>query len=125
LVHWCTSVCDAEFGPEERPDNGFDHLVEGEKLHEFSGTLPRFSFLFWSEFPKPRPEPEMGGMVLMLDVFLWLTSHSPVRNAAIVDALIAGLCILSVTPLLSLWMIDVRSVYAAYLFWGGLWCGSQ
>jgi hypothetical protein len=61
---------------------------------------------------------EMGGMVLMLAALLWLASRNPVRNVAIVDALIAGLCILAVTPLLSLWMTDIRSMYPAYLLWG-------
>ena len=61
---------------------------------------------------------EMGGMVLMLGVLLWLTSRNPVRNVAVVDALIVGLCILAVTPLLSLWMTDIRSMYPAYLLWG-------
>src|SRR6266567_1329117 len=61
---------------------------------------------------------EMGGMVLMLAALLWLASRNTVRNVAIVDALIAGLCILAVTPLLSLWMTDIRSLYPAYLLWG-------
>jgi hypothetical protein len=61
---------------------------------------------------------EMGGTALMLGVLLWLASRNPVRNVAIVDALIAGLCILAVTPLLSLWMTDIRSMYPAYLLWG-------
>jgi hypothetical protein len=61
---------------------------------------------------------EMGGMMLMLSVLLWLASRNPVRNVAILDALIAGLCILAVTPLLSLWMTDIRSMYPAYLLWG-------
>ena len=61
---------------------------------------------------------EMGGMVLMLGVLLWLASRNPVRNVAIVDALIVGLCILSVTPLLSLWTTDIRRMYPAYLLWG-------
>jgi len=61
---------------------------------------------------------EMGGMVLMLGMLLWLASRNPVRNVAIVDALIAGLCILAVTPLLSLWMTDIRSIYPAYFLWG-------
>jgi Domain of unknown function (DUF4345) len=61
---------------------------------------------------------ETGGMVLMLGVLLWLASSNPVRNVAIVDALIAGLCILAVTPLLSLWMTDIRSIYPAYFLWG-------
>jgi hypothetical protein len=61
---------------------------------------------------------EMGGMVLMLGVLLWLASGDPVRNLAIVDALIAGLCILTLTPLLSLWTTDIRSMYPGYLLWG-------
>ena len=61
---------------------------------------------------------EMGGLVFMLGVLLWLASRNPVRNVAIVDALIVGLCILAVTPLLSLWMTDIRSLYPAYLLWG-------
>ena len=61
---------------------------------------------------------ETGGMALMLGVLLWLASRNPVRNVAIVDALIAGLCILAMTPLLSLWMTDIGRVYPAYFLWG-------
>jgi hypothetical protein len=61
---------------------------------------------------------EMGGMVLVLAALLWLASRNPVRNVAIVDGLIAGLCILAVTPLLSLWMTDIGRLYPAYLLWG-------
>jgi len=61
---------------------------------------------------------EMGGMVLMLGVLLWLASRNPVRNVAIVDGLIVGLCILALTPLLSLWMTDIRNMYPGYLLWG-------
>ena len=61
---------------------------------------------------------ETGGMVLILGVLLWLASRNPLRNVAIVDGLIAGLCILAVTPLLSLWMTDIRSIYPAYFLWG-------
>jgi len=61
---------------------------------------------------------EMGGIALMLSVLLWWASRDPVRNVAIVDALIVGLCILSVTPLLSLWMLPIRAIYPAYLIWG-------
>jgi hypothetical protein len=61
---------------------------------------------------------ETGGMTLMLGVLLWLAARNPLRNVAIVDALIAGLCILAVTPLLSLWMTDIRSIYPAYFLWG-------
>ena len=61
---------------------------------------------------------EMGGVTLMASLLLWLAARNPVRNVAIVDALIVGLCILSVTPLLSLWGTDIRSIYPAYLLWG-------
>ena len=61
---------------------------------------------------------EMGGITLMVGLLLWLAARNPVRNIAVVDALIVGLCILSVTPLLSLWETDIRSIYPAYLLWG-------
>jgi len=61
---------------------------------------------------------EMGGMMLMLGILLWFASRNPVRNVAVVDALIAGLCILALTPLLSLWLTDIRSIYPGYLLWG-------
>ncbi len=61
---------------------------------------------------------EMGGVTLMLSLLLWFTARDPVRNVAILDALMVGLCILSVTPLLSLWMTDIRGIYPAYLIWG-------
>ena len=61
---------------------------------------------------------EMGGVMLMLSLLLWFTARDPVRNVAILDALIGGLCILSVTPLVSLWMTDIRGIYPAYLIWG-------
>ena len=61
---------------------------------------------------------EMGGMVLMLAALLWLASRNPVRNVAIVDALIVGLCILALTPLLSLWTTDIGRMYPPYLLWG-------
>ena len=63
---------------------------------------------------------EMGGTVLMLGVLLWLAAGDPVRNMAIVDALIAGLCILTLTPLLSLWTTDIRSMYPGVLLLGAI-----
>ena len=68
---------------------------------------------------------EMGGMVLMLAALLWLASRNTVRNVAIVDALIAGLCILAVTPLLSLWMTDIRSLYPALSLVGAVRCAAR
>jgi len=61
---------------------------------------------------------ETGGFAFMLSLLFWFAARDPVRNVAILDAVIAGLCILSVTPLLSLWMTDIRSIYPAYLVWG-------
>jgi hypothetical protein len=54
----------------------------------------------------------------MLSVVLWLASRNPMRNVAIVDGFIAELCILALTPLLSLWMTDIGRLYPAYLLGG-------
>jgi hypothetical protein len=61
---------------------------------------------------------ETGGFALMLSLLFWFAARDPVRNVAILDAVIAGLCILSVTPFVSLWMTDIRSIYPACLVWG-------
>src|SRR5216684_976020 len=42
---------------------------------------------------------EMGGIVLMVSAMLFLASRDPERNAAVIDGLIVGLVILTVTPL--------------------------
>jgi hypothetical protein len=39
------------------------------------------------------------------------------RNVAIIDAVAIGLCILAVTPIISLFTPDVRSLYPGYLIW--------
>jgi len=61
---------------------------------------------------------EMGGLVLMLSVMLFFAYRDPARNVAIVNAFIVGLCILAFTPLWSLYTLDMRHVYPAYLIWG-------
>jgi hypothetical protein len=61
---------------------------------------------------------EMGGVMLMISVMLFFAARDPVRNVAILDALIVGLCILAITPLLSLKMLDLGSLYPPYLIWG-------
>jgi len=61
---------------------------------------------------------ETGGFALMLSLLLWFAARDPVRNVAILDAVIAGFCILSITPFVSLWMTDIRTIYPAYLLWG-------
>ncbi len=61
---------------------------------------------------------EMGGVMLMLSVLLFLAARDPARNVAILDAFMVGLCILAITPLLSLKMLDLGSLYPGYLIWG-------
>ncbi len=61
---------------------------------------------------------EMGGIVLMVSAMLFLASRDPERNVAVVDGLIVGLVILAVTPLLSLYTVDIRRVYPGHLIWG-------
>jgi hypothetical protein len=61
---------------------------------------------------------ELGGLALMLSVLFFFASRDPVRNVAIVNGLIVGLCILAITPLLSLYILDIRRLYPSYLIWG-------
>lgn len=60
---------------------------------------------------------EMGGLVLILSVMLFFAYRDPARNVAIVNAFIVGLCILAFTPLWSLYTLDMRHLYPAYLIW--------
>src|SRR6266852_6817612 len=60
---------------------------------------------------------EVGGMMLMLSVMLFLAARDPARNVAILDALTVGLCILAFTPLWSLYALDIRQLYPSYLIW--------
>ncbi len=61
---------------------------------------------------------ELGGLVLMLSVMLFFASRDPVRNVAILDGVIVGLCVLTVTPLISLGTLDIRRLYPGYMIWG-------
>ena len=61
---------------------------------------------------------EMGGMVLMVSAMLFLASRDPERNLAIVDGLIVGLIILGITPLFSLYTVDIQRIYPGHLIWG-------
>ena len=61
---------------------------------------------------------EMGGMVLMVSAMLFLASRDPERNVAVVDGLVVGLIVLAITPLLSLYALDIRRVYPSHLVWG-------
>ncbi len=61
---------------------------------------------------------ELGGLALMVSVLLFFASRDPVRNAAIVNGFIVGLCILAITPLVSLYTLDIRRLYPGYLIWG-------
>ena len=61
---------------------------------------------------------EMGGIVLMVSVMLYLAARDPERNVAIVDGLVVGLVILAVTPLLSFYTVDIPRIYPSHLIWG-------
>jgi Na+-driven multidrug efflux pump len=61
---------------------------------------------------------EMGGIVLMVSVMLFLASRDPERNVAVVHGLIVGLVVLAITPLLSLYSLDIRRIYPGHLVWG-------
>jgi len=61
---------------------------------------------------------QWGGLSLTLGLMLYLASRDPVRNVAIIDAFIVGLCILALLPIASLYTLDVRRLYPGYVFWG-------
>lgn len=61
---------------------------------------------------------EFGGLILMLSVMIFFASRDPVRNVAILDGVIVGLCVLTVTPLISLGTLDIRRLYPGYMIWG-------
>ena len=60
---------------------------------------------------------EMGGLLLMLSLLVFFAWRDPARNIAIINALVFGLCVLAVTPLLSLYTLDIERLYPAYLIW--------
>ncbi len=60
---------------------------------------------------------EMGGLAVALSVMLFFASRDPERNVAVVDGMTVGLCILAITPLISLYTLDVQRLYPAYLLW--------
>ena len=61
---------------------------------------------------------EMGGFIVMFSLMLFFASRDPARNVAIINAVILGLCVLALTPLLSLYTLDVPRLYPGYMIWG-------
>lgn len=61
---------------------------------------------------------EMGGFAIMLSLLLFFASRDPVRNVAVVNAVIVGFGILALTPLLSLSTLDIQRIYPGHLVWG-------
>jgi hypothetical protein len=61
---------------------------------------------------------EVGAVVVaFVGLLLFFAYRDPVRNVAMIDVMIVGMCILAVTPLLSLYTLDVRGLYPASWFW--------
>ena len=60
---------------------------------------------------------EMGGLALALSVMLFLACRDPERNVAVIDGMTVGLCVLAVTPLISLYTLDVQRFYPGYWIW--------
>jgi len=50
-------------------------------------------------------------------VMLFLACRDPERNVAVIDGTTVGLCVLAVTPLISLYTLDVQRLYPGYLIW--------
>ena len=60
---------------------------------------------------------EMGGFVVMLSVMLFFAYRDPTRNTGVINGLIVGFCVLAITPLLSLYTLDLGKLYPGYLIW--------
>jgi len=61
---------------------------------------------------------EVGGLIVaFVGLLLFFASRDPARNVAMIDVMIVGLCVLAITPLLSLYTLDVRGIYPASWFW--------
>lgn len=58
----------------------------------------------------------LGGVMVMLSAMLFFAARDPVRNVAIIDGMILGLCVLSLTAALSVKILD--GIYSPYLIWG-------
>ncbi len=60
---------------------------------------------------------QLGGAILMFSVLFFYAARDPVRNVAVVDALIVGLCVLALTQLLSIYTTDIQRLYPTHLLW--------
>jgi len=60
---------------------------------------------------------ELGGFALMLSVILFFAYRDPARNVVVIDALIVGLCIFAITPLVSLYTTDISRLYPSWMIW--------
>lgn len=60
---------------------------------------------------------QLGGVLLMFSFLFFFTARDPVRNVAVVDTLIIGLCVLAFTQVLSLYTTDIQRLYPRHLLW--------
>jgi hypothetical protein len=60
---------------------------------------------------------ETGGLLLVMSLLVFFALRDPARNVAIIDALIFGLCLASVTPLFSFYTLGLERFFPAYLIW--------
>jgi hypothetical protein len=61
---------------------------------------------------------ELGGFAITISALCYFASRDPLRNVAIIDALIIGLCVLAFTGPLAFYSINLGSIYPSYLVWG-------
>lgn len=60
---------------------------------------------------------ETGGLLLTLSLLVFFAVRDPARNVAIIDALIIGLCLASLTPIYSFYTLGLDRFFPAYLIW--------
>src|SRR6266849_2582264 len=105
---------EGRFAPMSRPPYRALRIVLGvfSALTAVGGLFMIFASkpLIMRMFLRP-PEAEVSTLLL------FFASRDPVRNLAIVNAVIAGLCILALTPLLSFYTLDIQKIYPGHLVW--------
>ncbi len=61
---------------------------------------------------------EWGCLDIALGLMLYFAFRDPVRNVAILDAIIVGLCLGALVPLLALYVLNATHLYPIYMTWG-------
>jgi len=60
---------------------------------------------------------EFGGLFLLVSLLIWLAAADPVRNVAIIDALVVGFVVLAIVPVFSRYVLSLGLSYPPAWTW--------